>query len=226
MKLLRMTPAHGDVLLAEGDPELAEDEERLIDEFRRQLDLGMWAAVPVPGQAGRREATLVRDFAEVPRDAETVIFFPQAAGGARRLSSQREAERRALELLRTVAGEEPAAMYEQLGFVGYEPPGSEGRYGYLIYAHRPVVVYDAASGELLSELCVKFPDRSSGVAGERLPDADDVLAKWLGLAADERRLSEVANMDPPGRQLDPGLVRRDLETLRRWRARHALEVPA
>jgi hypothetical protein len=225
MKLLRMTPTHGDVLLAEGDPELAEDERRLIEEFRRQLDLGMWAAVPVPGQAGRREATLVRDFSQVPRDAETVIFFPQAAGGARAGASQLEAEERALGLLREVAGEEPAAMYEQLGFVGYEPPGSDGRYGYLIYAHRPVVVYDGLSGELLSELCVKFPDRSSA-DGDRLPDADDVLAKWLGLVADERRLSEVANMDPPGRQLDPALVRRDLETLRRWRARHALEVPA
>ena len=38
MKLVRMKPGHGDVLLAEGDPELAEDEERLIEEFRRQLD--------------------------------------------------------------------------------------------------------------------------------------------------------------------------------------------
>lgn len=81
MKLLRMTPAEGDVLLAEGDPELAEDEQRLIEEFRRQLDLGMWAAVPAEGPAGRREATLVRDFSEVPRGAESVIFFPQAAGG-------------------------------------------------------------------------------------------------------------------------------------------------
>ena len=55
MKLLRMTPGKGDVLLAEGDPEVAEDEERLIEEFRRQLDLGMWAAVPHEG-AGRPAA--------------------------------------------------------------------------------------------------------------------------------------------------------------------------
>ena len=41
-----MKPGHGDVLLAEGDLEVAEDEERLIEEFRRQLDEGMWAAVP------------------------------------------------------------------------------------------------------------------------------------------------------------------------------------
>ena len=75
MKLLRMTPGRGDVLLAEGDPAVTEDEERLIDEFRRQLDLGMWAAVPHEGRGGRREATMVRDF------ADRVIFFPKAAGG-------------------------------------------------------------------------------------------------------------------------------------------------
>ena len=56
MKLLRMTPGKGDVLLAEGDPDVAEDEERLVEEFRRQLDLGMWAAVPTEEQraAARR----------------------------------------------------------------------------------------------------------------------------------------------------------------------------
>jgi len=81
MKLLRMSPGHGDVLLAEGDPKVAEDFERLIEEFRRQLDQGMWAAVPHQSEAGRREATMVRDFAEIPPGAEQVIFFPQAAGG-------------------------------------------------------------------------------------------------------------------------------------------------
>jgi hypothetical protein len=81
MKLLRMRPGHGDVLLAEGDPELAEDEERLIAEFRRQLERGMWAAVPTTERGGRHEARMVRDFAEVPRDADRVIFFPPAAGG-------------------------------------------------------------------------------------------------------------------------------------------------
>ena len=81
MKLLRMTPGKGDVLLAEGDPSVAEDEERLIEEFRRQLDLGMWAAVPHDGSDGRREATMVRDFSEIPEVAERVIFFPRAAGG-------------------------------------------------------------------------------------------------------------------------------------------------
>lgn len=76
-----MTPGKGDVLLAEGDPDVAEDEERLVEEFRRQLDLGMWAAVPHEGPGGRREATMVRDFTEIPVGSERVIFFPQAAGG-------------------------------------------------------------------------------------------------------------------------------------------------
>jgi hypothetical protein len=76
-----MKPGHGEVLLAEGDVEVREDEEALVSEFRRQLDLGMWAAVPVAGSDGRRQARMVRDFADVPRDADRVIFFPRAAGG-------------------------------------------------------------------------------------------------------------------------------------------------
>ena len=83
MKFLRLMPGRGEVVLAEGDPELSEDELRLLEEFRRQLDMGMWAAVPVAdGSTGRREAVMVKDFAEVPREAERVIFFPRAAGGA------------------------------------------------------------------------------------------------------------------------------------------------
>jgi molybdopterin converting factor small subunit len=81
MKFLRMKPGHGDVLIAEGDIEVSEEEERLIEEFRRQLDLGMWAAVPHESTAGRREATMVREFSEVPDGADRVIFFPPAAGG-------------------------------------------------------------------------------------------------------------------------------------------------
>jgi hypothetical protein len=75
-----MKPGCGDQLLAEGDPEVAEEERALIEAFRRQLDRGMWAAVPTH-ESGRREAVLVREFAEVPRDAARVIFFPPAAGG-------------------------------------------------------------------------------------------------------------------------------------------------
>lgn len=75
-----MKPGHGEVLIAEGDVELAEDERRLIDEFRRQLDAGLWAAVPRE-QDGHREAQMVRSFDDIPRDADRVIFFPRAAGG-------------------------------------------------------------------------------------------------------------------------------------------------
>ena len=75
-----MKPGHGEVLIAEGDVELPDEEIRLVEEFRRQLDAGLWAAVPV-AEHGRREAMMVRSFDDVPRDAERVIFFPRAAGG-------------------------------------------------------------------------------------------------------------------------------------------------
>ena len=82
MKFLRLMPGRGEVVLAEGDPELSEDEERLIEAFRRQLDSGMWAAVPTTdGSTGRREAVMVREYAEIPEGTERVIFFPRAAGG-------------------------------------------------------------------------------------------------------------------------------------------------
>jgi len=83
MKFLRMRPGYGEQLIAEGDVEVAGDEERLVEAFRRQLELGMWAAVPVTSESGRREAEMVRSFEEVPRTTDRVIFFPRAAGGAR-----------------------------------------------------------------------------------------------------------------------------------------------
>jgi hypothetical protein len=82
MKFLRMRPGHGEQLIAEGDPALADDEERLIEMFRRQLDDGMWAAVPTTTETGRRQAEMVRTFEEIPMATDRVIFFPRAAGGA------------------------------------------------------------------------------------------------------------------------------------------------
>jgi hypothetical protein len=76
-----MKPGHGEVLIAEGDATRAEDEQRLIEEFRRQLDGGLWAAVPVADTQGRRESIMVRSFEDIPLDADRVIFFPRAAGG-------------------------------------------------------------------------------------------------------------------------------------------------
>jgi hypothetical protein len=78
-----MMPGYGETLIAEGDPLLDEERELLVREFRRQLDEGMWAAVPISDAGtGRREALLVTDFSEIPKDAERVLFWPRAAGGA------------------------------------------------------------------------------------------------------------------------------------------------
>ncbi len=76
-----MKPGHGEVLLAEGDVAVPEEEHALIAAFHAQLDAGMWAAVPEATAGGRRQARMVSSFAEVPRDADRVIFFPRAAGG-------------------------------------------------------------------------------------------------------------------------------------------------
>jgi hypothetical protein len=76
-----MKPGHGEVLIAEGDPEIRADHERLVEEFRRQLDEGLWAAVPLAESTGRRESVMVRHFEDIPPEADRVIFFPRAAGG-------------------------------------------------------------------------------------------------------------------------------------------------
>ncbi len=130
---------------------------------------------------------------------------------------ERRAEERARELLRSTAGDQALEIYERFGLLSLED--SEHGYGYLIYPQRPIVGYDARSGELLSEYCVRFRDHSDPEAGERLPDADDVLAKWLALRMDERRTLGTANVHPLGRQLDPAMVRRDLAALRAWQMR-------
>ena len=82
MKFLRMRPGYGEQLIAEGDIEVGEDEQRLVEEFRRQLELGMWAAIPITSETGRREAEMVTAFDQIPRETGRVIFFPRAAGGA------------------------------------------------------------------------------------------------------------------------------------------------
>jgi hypothetical protein len=95
--------------------------------------------------------------------------------------------------------------------------GGEGApYAYLIYPHKPIVAYLPATGELLNEYCVAFPDGSRPYGSTRLPDSDDVLAKWMALTGDERRLLGDANMHLPGRQVDPDRVRRDLARLAQW----------
>ncbi len=84
MKFLRMVPGYGETVIAEGDPQVDHEREALIEEFRRQLDSGMWAGVPITDRlTGRREATLVTSFDEIPAEAKRVLFWPRAAGGTR-----------------------------------------------------------------------------------------------------------------------------------------------
>jgi hypothetical protein len=124
------------------------------------------------------------------------------------------AEERARALLRSVVPADDWRCYEELGFIDVAGRGdTDSGYAYLVYPQRPLISYETATGRLLSEHCVRFRD-----AGERLPDADDVLAKWLALRGRERELIATANVDPPGHQLDPGHVRRDLARLTQWRA--------
>jgi hypothetical protein len=136
---------------------------------------------------------------------------------------ERRAERRARELLRSVVADEEYEMYVELGFIRVAGPAAgngSGGYGYLIYPHRPIVAFDAQTGDLLSEYCVAFPDNGEA-AGTRLPEADDVLAKWMSLHGNERGLIADANMHLPGRQIDPHQVRRDLRRLAEWEAQRA-----
>ncbi len=134
---------------------------------------------------------------------------------------ERRAEVKARELLRSVVGERGYAMYRELGFLVVRPPARRGSaaYGYLVYPHRSIVAFDEADGSLISEYCVGFPDHSEPAHGSRLPDADDVLAKWIALTGDERTLLADSNMHLPGRQIDPAQARRDLRRLRAWEAR-------
>jgi hypothetical protein len=81
MRLLRVKPGHGEIVLAEGDLAVPEQHAVLLQAFRRELEAGMWAAVPTSTDAGRREAEMVRSFEDIPVGAERVIFFPRAAGG-------------------------------------------------------------------------------------------------------------------------------------------------
>jgi len=104
-----------------------------------------------------------------------------------------------------------------------DQPPAERRdpgYAYLIYPHKPIVAFVPETGRLLSEYCVEFPDLTGAVGATRLPDSDDVLAKWMALTGDERSLIERSNMHLPGRQVDPSRVRRDLWRLAEWERLH------
>jgi hypothetical protein len=139
---------------------------------------------------------------------------------------ERRAEQRARELLKSCVNEEEWAMYRDLGFLrvwgGQAAGPSASRdlrgvpYAYLVYPHKPIVAYLPQTGQLLNEYCVEFPDETRPYGSARLPDSDDVLAKWMALQGDERRLIGSANMHLPGRQVDPRQVQRDLWRLGQW----------
>ena len=148
---------------------------------------------------------------------------------------ERRAEQRARELLRSCVNEEEWAMYRDLGFLrvwGGQASGPAAThpsrdlggvpYAYLIYPHKPILAYLPQTGQLLNEYCVEFPDETRPYGSARLPDSDDVLAKWMALQGDERRLIAEANLHLPGRQVDPRQVQRDLWRHGQWeRARLA-----
>jgi hypothetical protein len=131
----------------------------------------------------------------------------------------RRAEQRARELLRSCVNEEEWSMYRDLGFIRVE--GRRAPYAYLIYPHKPIVAYVPETGRILNEYCVEFPDLTGVARVPKLPDSDDVLAKWMALTGDERRLIRSSNMHLPGRQIDPGRVRRDLWRLSQWERERA-----
>jgi len=136
---------------------------------------------------------------------------------------ERRAEQRARALLQSCVNQEEWSMYRDLGFIrvwGSQRDGADGTggaaYGYLVYPHKPIVAYLAQTHRLLNEYCVTFPDETRPYGSARLPDSDDVLAKWMALTGDERRLISTANMHLPGRQIDPAQVKRDLWRLTQW----------
>ncbi len=139
---------------------------------------------------------------------------------------ERRAESRARELLRSCVNEEEWEMYRDLGFLrvwGGQAGGPEegwdlggAPYAYLVYPHKPIIAYLPQTGQLLNEYCVEFPDETRPYGSVRLPDSDDVLAKWMALKGDEQRLITSANLHLPGRQVDPRKVQRDLWRLRQW----------
>ena len=152
-----------------------------------------------------------------PGRAAAPATRPAATATPRRYDPGRErrAEQRARELLKSCVNEEEWAMYRDLGFLrvwGGQAAGPSPRtraatsaacpYAYLVYPHKPIVAYLPQTGQLLNEYCVEFPDESRPYGSARLPDSDDVLAKWMALqgrrAAPDRR-GQPPPARPPGR---------------------------
>lgn len=139
---------------------------------------------------------------------------------------ERRAEHRARALLQSCVNEEEWEMYRDLGFIrvwgsamgdGRVPSASQApECAYLLYPHLPIIAYLPKTRRLLGEYCVTFEDQTRPYGVSRLPDADDVLAKWMSLTGDEQRLVSTANMHLPGRQVSIDEVQRDLRRLAGW----------
>ncbi|HEX6714171.1 MAG TPA: hypothetical protein VF066_12335 [Thermoleophilaceae bacterium] len=179
------------------------------------LALALFATVLSLPLLARSAATATRRWRRLTKQrASRAGLHPHDPGRERR------AEQRARELLRSCVNDEEWAMYRDLGFIRVEGrrtiPSGPAPYAYLIYPHKPIVSYVPSSGRLLAEYCVDFPDLGFHGPRGRLPASDDVLAKWMALTGDEKRLTGEANMHLPGRQVDPARVRRDLWRLQMW----------
>lgn len=144
-----------------------------------------------------------------------------------------EAERRSLELLRSVVNEDEWAMFTELGFIcvtgrRFRRDGREAlpRYRYLVYPHLPLVALLPRSMAPVREYCIQFPDVENDGDDGLLPVGDDLLAKWMTVRADEDRLLAFANVCNAGCQIPLSQIERDLRRLARWQALHRRPEPA
>jgi hypothetical protein len=150
-------------------------------------------------------------------------------------SRRREQERTARELLRTCLDDETWAMYRDLGFVRVwgtagRAPAPSGRrpapgvaYAYLVYPHRPYVVYLPQTTTLMGECRVELAGLS---ADAPLAPSDDVLAHWMALTQDEAGVVAAARIFTPGHEISRRAVRRDLWRLREWERERAERMAA
>jgi hypothetical protein len=159
---------------------------------------------------------------------------PAAPDGYEDPGRELRAEQRARRLLRSCVNDEEWDMYRDLGFLrvwgtevgpaadgaprgtGVIPAADGAPCAYLVYPHLPIVAYLPQTNSPLGEYCVAFPDHTRPYGSSRLPDSDDVLAKWLALTADEHGLIAGANMHLPGRQIALRRLRQDLARLAHW----------